>query len=199
MDLVKGGDGAALQDVVEVGQGIKAAAAGAFDEGVEDGGGFAGFGIADEEIVFLPKGGGADPVFDEVVVDFDAAVLQIAGQAVPLAEGVGEGLAEGAFGQVAAAGFEFEEGAFDPAQDGRGLNLTDAETGFGTGFFVVRVGLAQFFLDLIEMLDLPQEPAGPLRGFLTGFINIAPDVGQAGAEPDAAARFFGERGVGGIA
>ena len=53
VDLVQVGDGAAAQDIVKVGEGVEAAAAGAGDEGVEDGGSFPGFGIADEQVVFL--------------------------------------------------------------------------------------------------------------------------------------------------
>lgn len=155
VDLVQGGDGAAAQDVVEVGEGVEAAAAGAGDEGVEDGGGFPGFGVADEQVVFLPDGAGADGVFDEVVVQFDPAVFQITGEAVPLAEGVGEGLAKLAFGKVTGAAFEPEQGFFHPLQDGRGLGLPDHLTDFGTGGFPVPVGLAQGFFDLIEVLDLP--------------------------------------------
>jgi hypothetical protein len=64
VDIFEGGEWAALQDVVEVGQGIKAAAAGALDEGVEDGRGLPGFGIADEQVVFLADGAGPDGVFD---------------------------------------------------------------------------------------------------------------------------------------
>lgn len=87
--MVQVGDGAAAQDVVEIGEGGEAAAAGAGDEGVENGGGFPSFGVADEQVVFLPDGAGADGVFDEVVVQFDPAVFQVTGEAVPLAEGVG--------------------------------------------------------------------------------------------------------------
>ena len=199
MDLIEGGDGTAAQDVVEVGLGVEAAATGAFDEGVVDGGGFAGFGIADEEIVLFADGAGSDGVFDEVVVEFDPAVFQIAGEAVPLAEGIVEGLAKGAFGQVPSAGFEPEQGVFHPPQDGDGLDLTKALPGFGAGLFAVRVGLAQGFLDLIEVLDLPQEPAGADGGFGEGVVEVAPDVGHAGAQPDAPVVFVGEGGVGSVA
>ena len=192
VDLIQVGDGAAAQDIVKVGEGGEAAAAGAGDEGVEDGGSFPGFGIADEQVVFLADGAGADGVFDEVVVEFDPAVFQITGEALSLAEGVGEGLAKLAFGEVTVAAFEPEQGFFHPLQDGRGLGLPDHLTGFSTGGFPVPVGLAQGFFDLIEVLDLPEKPAGPLGGFLPGFVNIPPDVGHARAESDVSITSFSE-------
>ena len=62
----------------------------------------------------------------------------------------------------------------------------------------MRVGLAQGFLDLIEVLDLPQEPAGADGGLGEGVVEVAPDVGHAGAQPDAPVAFVGECRIGGI-
>ena len=56
------------EHVTQVGVGIKAAAAAAFDDRVEDGSALAGSGFADEEPVLFPDGGGTDGVFDQVVV-----------------------------------------------------------------------------------------------------------------------------------
>jgi hypothetical protein len=102
-----------------------------------------------------------------IVIQLDPAVLKVTGKAVPLPEGVSEGLAEGSFGKVPAAGFEAQEGALHPPEDGSGLGLTVAKPGPGAGEFPALVRFAELFLDLIEVLDLAQEPAGPLRANLS--------------------------------
>src|SRR4051794_27997659 len=66
LDLVVGGLGQAGEHVTQVGEGVEAAPAAAFDDGVEDGPALAGLFGADEEPVLLAEGGGADGVFDEV-------------------------------------------------------------------------------------------------------------------------------------
>ena len=71
--------GQAGEHVAQVGVGIKAAAAAAFDDRVKDGSALAGSGFADEEPVFLAYRGGADGVFDPVVVDLDPPVLEVDG------------------------------------------------------------------------------------------------------------------------
>ena len=97
--------------LAQVGVGIEPAAAAALDDGVDDGAALAGVGGADEEPVLLAERGGADGVFDQVVVDLQAAVGQVEQEGGPLAEGVVDRLAEQASGQdaplllpVAAAG-----------------------------------------------------------------------------------------------
>ena len=56
------------------------------DDRVEDGGALAGVGMADEQPVLLPEGGGADVVLDHVGVEPSLAVAQVRGQAFPLGE-----------------------------------------------------------------------------------------------------------------
>ena len=59
LDLPVGRRGQPGEHVAQVGERVEAAAAAAFDDGVEDGAAFAGLGFADEEPVFLADGGGA--------------------------------------------------------------------------------------------------------------------------------------------
>ena len=93
-DLPVGRGGQPGEHVAEVGEGVEATAAAAFDEGVEDGAAFAGLGVADEEPVFLADRGGADGVFDQVIVDLDATVFEEDVQRGPLVEGVVDGFAQ---------------------------------------------------------------------------------------------------------
>jgi hypothetical protein len=54
----------------------------------------AGIGIAHEQPVLFPKGGGPDGVFHEVVVDLHPAVAQINVEAWPFAQCIIEGDAQ---------------------------------------------------------------------------------------------------------
>jgi hypothetical protein len=54
------------------------------DDRVEYGSPLARAGVADEEPVFLPEGGGADAVLDDVGVEPGLAVAHVRGQTVPL-------------------------------------------------------------------------------------------------------------------
>ena len=85
--------GQAGEDVFEVVTRIDAEAVAVLDEGVEDGGFFASVFATNEEPVLGSELGGTDGVFDEVVVDLDAAVAQIGPEVGPLVEGVGDGFA----------------------------------------------------------------------------------------------------------
>ena len=80
-----------------------------------------GVGGSDEHPVFLADGGGADGVFDEVVVDLYSPVLGKGAELRPLVEGVGDGFAEGALGEV--FGAEFVQGSVEPLEDGLALEL----------------------------------------------------------------------------
>ncbi len=88
---VRGGE--AADDVGEVGFRIKTPAARARGYGVEDGALLSGFSGAEEEEVFFADGTGADFVFDEVVVNFHPAVVQIGLHAAKGVAGITEGFA----------------------------------------------------------------------------------------------------------
>lgn len=113
--------GEAGEHVAQVGERVYASAAAAFDDGVEDGSALPGVGGSDEHPVFLADGGGADGVFDEVVVDLYSPVLGKGAELRPLVEGVGDGFAEGALGEV--FGAEFVQGSVEPLEDGLALEL----------------------------------------------------------------------------
>jgi len=67
-DLSSGSGWEPREDVPEVFEGIDLSAAAGFDDRVDQGAAVAGIGIADEEPVLLADGGGANGVFNEVVV-----------------------------------------------------------------------------------------------------------------------------------
>ena len=75
--LPVGGRRQPSEDVTQIGIGIESTTAAAFDDGVEDGAAFSGLGFADEQPILFPKGGGADRVFDQVLVDFDAPIFEV--------------------------------------------------------------------------------------------------------------------------
>jgi hypothetical protein len=83
-DLAVGHRWQAGEGVAQVGEGVDGVATAAFDDGVKHCRPLASLAVADEEPVFLANGGGADGVFDRVVVDLHAPVLKIYGQARPL-------------------------------------------------------------------------------------------------------------------
>ena len=60
VDLPVRGRGQAREDVAQVREGIEAAPTAAFDHGVQDRTTLAGFGLADEQPVFLAQRGGTD-------------------------------------------------------------------------------------------------------------------------------------------
>ena len=58
------------------------------DQGVNNGGALSSIGVADEEPVLLADGGGADRVFDEVVVEPGDGVLLVRDERLPVIEQV---------------------------------------------------------------------------------------------------------------
>lgn len=172
----------AREDGAQVGVGIEAAPPAAFDDGVDDGAALAGFGVADEEPVFLAESGGANGVFHEVVVDLHAAIVHINFQGAPLAERVIQGLAQAALRQITALRLEQKQNFFEPGHDGA------AFTG-APGLAQIRAGVlfAQRGFDTVEVLDLPQEPAADLRGRFAGLVKLPADVCPAAGECDASA------------
>lgn len=100
---------------------VDASTPAAFDDSVKDRAALAGFGLADEEPVFLAHGGGADGVFNEVVVDLDTTVFEVDAERVPLAEGILDGLPEQALRKVLPAGFEAHQGTLYSSDDGAAL------------------------------------------------------------------------------
>ena len=86
-DLAGGHAGKACEHIAQVAERVQAAAAAAFDDGVEDVPALAGIGSSDEQPVLFAKGGGADGVFHQVVVDLYASVAEEAFERGPSDEG----------------------------------------------------------------------------------------------------------------
>jgi len=90
-DLPIGGGGQAREDVTQVGEGIDAAAAAAFDDGIEDGAAFPGLGLADEQPILFAEGGGANGILHQVLVDLDAPIVEVNAKERPQVECVLDG------------------------------------------------------------------------------------------------------------
>ena len=95
------GDG--RQGCFEIGEGFHAVDFASFDQRSDAAPCSATFVMASEEGVFAIEGDGADQVFDPVVVDFDAAVLQEGLQPVPVVMDIGQLFAQTGFGRYLAA------------------------------------------------------------------------------------------------
>ncbi len=65
------------EDFAQVGLRVDSSTAAGFDDRKEDGAALFGFGLADEQPVFLADGSWPDGVFDGVVVDLDSAVFDL--------------------------------------------------------------------------------------------------------------------------
>ncbi len=89
------------EEILQVGQRVLAVALARDDEGIEDGRALAGVGVPDEQPVLLAHAGGADRVFDEIIVEPAFTVLQMGAEWRPLAEEVVAGFPEGRLGQHA--------------------------------------------------------------------------------------------------
>lgn len=149
------------EDVLEVGKRVDPSAAAAFDDRVEDGSPLPGSGLAHEEPVLFPKRGGSDGVFDAVVVDLHAAVSEIHGKRGPLGQRVVDGLAEEAFGPMPR--LVPNEGAVEAFNDRAAVAGSGGDAQRGAGFLFAEGGF-----DLVEQLDLAEEPAADLGGFVRG-------------------------------
>src|SRR5580658_1345355 len=148
--LMVGHSRQARENVAEIGVWINASAAAGFDNGVDDCSALTGSRFSNEEPVLLADGGGANGVFDQVVVDLQPAIFQKDGQCGPLAQGIVNGLAQETLGQVAMAGAKADESALESQHD------WTAVTG-SNGGAQLRSSLLfpQCRFDLIELLDLP--------------------------------------------
>jgi hypothetical protein len=104
---------------------------------------------AEPKAIFLADGGGADGVLHGVVVDLDSTVFEIDGEHGPHRQGVVDGSAHGALGQVLSFEFDPAERSVDALGDHAALAGSHSLSLLRSGF-----GLAQLFFDAVEMLEL---------------------------------------------
>ena len=78
-----------------------------------------GIGVTNEQPILFADSGGANGVFDEVVIDLDLTVFAVTRQAFPLIQGLGAGDTETGFGQGAVG--EFEDNFFKQRQGQIGM------------------------------------------------------------------------------
>lgn len=138
--------------------------------------------------------GGADGVFDEVVVDLDAAVFEVEAQRGPLAEGVVDGLAEEALGKGAAAELEGDQRSMQTDDDGTALMRAVGEAQARPGVFFTQV-----FFHTVKVRDLPEDPAGGAWGLVERFVELAPGMRTTAGEGNFAGAPFGKGGIGAVA
>ena len=81
-----GGVRQSSQDMAQVSGRVDPATTAAFNDGVQDRAAISGFGFTDEQPVAFSDGGGADGIFHEVVVDLDAAVVEVYAEQLPFAQ-----------------------------------------------------------------------------------------------------------------
>ncbi len=183
-----------FEHVAKIGLWINATAAAGFDDREQDGTAQACFSLADEQPVLLADGGGADGILHRVVVDLDPAVCEINDEHRPMRQCVVDGPAHGALGQVTAAALHAGDGPMDALHDHAAVTGTQ-----GLPLLRTSLGPAQLLFDVVEVLDLQQQPAGVLRGAFDGFMELAPGVCPARRQGDAAFVAFGKGRVGLIA
>jgi hypothetical protein len=93
--------GHALQDVSEPGEGLDVVELRGGDEGADGCPSDAATVRAREQMVFAPERDGPDGTLDRIVVEFDAAITEEAGEGGPARERITNGLGEGAGGRNA--------------------------------------------------------------------------------------------------
>lgn len=169
----------AFEDVGEVGLGVVTVAAGAFDEGVDDGAALAGGLAAHEEPVLFADGGGPDAVLDPVVVDLKTAVLDVDVEPFPDGEGVVDGTTKFALGQDLRVLAQGDELGFEDLQEGHGVFAADAFPLCGIGLCFPKPGF-----DLIELLDGGEGAGSEGLADLEGFVEFSPGVRPAGDKND---------------
>ena len=177
--LVRLHRGQAGEHVDEILADIDAKAAAVFHDGVKDRRGLAGLLTADEQPVLGTNLGRAHGVFQQVVVDLEPPVGQEPAEALPVADDIGQRLAQLALGQDRGPQCEAPEDFAEPLENHPGFRRAHRGPQRGAG-----LGLAQAGFDLVEQGVLPQDPAhqpGILRG---GLGELAPGVGVAAGQPD---------------
>lgn len=105
-DFLVGAVWESFQELLEVAIRLEPMMAAVLDNGVEDGTTPAGFCSSDEEEVLFTNGGGSHGILDEVVINLDESIFDEDTESRPLPEGVDDGLAKEAFGEVMATFFE---------------------------------------------------------------------------------------------
>ena len=156
------------------------AATGAFHQRVDDGGALAGGFAAGEEPVLFTNGGGPNAVLDPVVVNFQAAVLLIGAELVPLTEGVVDGGSQGTSGEDFGALAQGDELVLEDLELRGGAFAPEAGTLCGGG-----PGLAEARLDVIKLLDAGKRSGSKSLSGFKRFMELAPGVRPTGDEVDA--------------
>src|SRR4029077_4874320 len=142
-----------------------------------------------EQCVLAIERDGTDRSFDSVVVEFDAAIVDEAGQAFPARQGIANGV-----GELALLA---DQGQFCAQPQLKGI---DQRPAFLLADVVALVGAAatDVFLDGVECSNMLQGLAGDRRwGGSSEFVEVAPRMRPAEREPDITT--FGQLAIAGIA
>src|SRR5215472_795827 len=173
-ELLLGRARQAREHVLEVAPRINAAPSAANDYRVDHRAAPTGLGMANKQIVFLAYRTGSDRVFGQVVVNFQATVLQIGLQRLPFPQGILDGFTQRTLRQK--RGANLVQATFDVAPDRRRQFLTQEVTLLGRQRFGARVGF-----DPIEFANLVHKPLC-LGWFIDQRVDkFAPHMSQTGA------------------
>lgn len=167
----RGHGGQAGEDVPEVKQRIDLPPLARDHDRVNDGGALASVGMADEQVIFLADGRGADRVFDQVIVDAGFAQFHVLGQGAPVAQQVIAGLAQARLGQHLLA--QAEHDLVQPVQFARIVLLAMPAAIRDGDLVFVPGGLA-----FVEPADDPQNEPDRFRVLPLGFKKLPPGVGR---------------------
>ncbi len=163
-----------FENPLEVGVWVQAVAAHLFDEGVDDRATPAGFLAANEHPILKAQFGRADGVLGEVVVKFNLAVFKARQEVRPLVAGVGQGFAQGTFGQDAFAvlevGEKFSKVPVGSAEEESSGSLSESRTG---------ATFSEPLFDLVDLAHLVEDPGGDSRVVVSRFPEFPPNVGEA--------------------
>lgn len=162
------------------------------NEGVGDTPEFSSPAGSKKQVVLGPDFQGADGVLAEVVIQFNASVVEVDFEAAPLVEGVGDGLAHAAFWQV--QGADLAEILFDEFKPGRDVAGADGVAQGGSGFFVTKA-----LFKLVGVGDELNDAGGAALSGVEGSGEAAPDVGHAAAELDVPGVVFLIAGIDAVA
>ena len=179
LDLPVGGVWQPREDVAQIGLGIDAATAAAFDDGIKDGAALTGLGFADEQPVLFSECGWPDGIFHEILIDLDAAIAEVNAEREPKVQRVSEGQPHAAARQVAPFHFEPRQDTMKPSINGFGLMGAH-----GGAKLRPTSTFPQLSFNTVKMPDLAHEPAGHERVLVTRRVHLSSHMRPTPGEPD---------------
>src|SRR5258708_29251539 len=177
-DALGGVSSEAREHIAQPGLGIDAIELGGLGQRVDGGGGLAAHVAAGEQPILAAESDGTDRPLSGIVVDFDAAVVAIAGELLPAADGIADSA-----GELALAG-DPRMSCFEPSPE-----LTEERSRAALADVTAQLGQQApgFLLDVVKTADALQRLIGQRRAaVLVDVEELAPDMRPAGDLADDA-------------